>query len=323
MAETEIKSSSKAFVPLLAGVLGGTVSTITLYPLDLIKVRLQVNEDELAASARGKRLNSCTVFRAVLRHEGVAGLYQGLSPAVIGSGVSWGGYLFLYEAMKRRYGQYKDPTNTSGPYYFNAGESFALACSSGAVLVGLTNPIWLIKTRMQLQMTQTAKSQGMKAPYTGIIDAARTIVREEGAAALYKGAGPALMLTSHGGVQFMVYEYLKQYFQFSRAERDPSMSVSERFQLSLSFLAMGAGSKIIASTVTYPLQVIKSRLQQRAESLELTSTGDVRVVKRDYGGVINTIGKMWQQERAAGFFKGAIPNAIRVAPGAAITFFGL
>jgi solute carrier family 25 folate transporter 32 len=53
---------------------------------------------------------------------------------------------------------------------------------------------------MQLQMTQTAKSKGMKDPYTGMFDAARTIVREEGVAALYKGAVPALLLTSHGGV---------------------------------------------------------------------------------------------------------------------------
>lgn len=76
----------------------------------------------------------------------------------------------------------------------------------------------------------------------------------------------------------------------------------------------------VASTVTYPLQVVKSRLQQRAESLELTSSGDFRVVKRDYGGVASTITKMWQHEGAAGFFKGVIPNALRVAPGSAITF---
>lgn len=66
--------------------------------------------------------------------------------------------------------------------------------------------------------------------------------------------------------------------------------------------------------------MIKSRLQQRSESIELTSTGDFRVVKRKYGGVIDTIGRMWKQEGGNGFFKGAIPNAIRVAPGAAITF---
>ena len=40
-------------------------------------------------------------------------------------------------------------------------------------------------------------------------DAARTIVREEGALALYKGAVPALLLCGQGAVQFAVYEWLK------------------------------------------------------------------------------------------------------------------
>lgn len=242
MADAGTTFSAKDVAPLIAGVLGGTVSTVLLYPLDLIKVRMQVNED---LAAKATRLRSWTVFQAVLKHEGIAGLYQGLNPAVVGAAISWGGYLFLYEGMKRRYLKYKDPNHTSsGEHYFSAGENFMLACASGAVLVGLTNPIWLIKTRMQLQMTQTAKSRGMKDPYSGMLHAARTIVSEEGVAALYKGAIPALVLTSHGGVQFVVYEYLKNYFQFSRADRDPDMSVVQRFQLSFSFLAMGAVSKM-------------------------------------------------------------------------------
>ena len=44
------------------------------------------------------------------------------------------------------------------------------------------------------------------------------------------------------------------------------------------------------------------------------------MVNRSYGGVISTITKMWQHEGAASFFKGVIPNALRVAPGSAITF---
>lgn len=76
----------------------------------------------------------------------------------------------------------------------------------------------------------------------------------------------------------------------------------------------------VASTTTYPLQVIKSRMQQRSESLEVTSTGELRVVERNYGGLLDTTRKIFQKEGISGFFKGCIPNAIRVAPGAAVTF---
>ena len=68
------------------------------------------------------------------------------------------------------------------------------------------------------------------------------------------------------------------------------------------------------------MQVVKSRIQQPSSSVELTSTGDLRIVKRDYAGLAATMKKMWRLEGIRGFFKGAVPNAMRVAPSAAVTF---
>lgn len=75
-----------------------------------------------------------------------------------------------------------------------------------------------------------------------------------------------------------------------------------------------------ASTVTYPLQVLKARLQQRSETVELTSEGEVRVVKREYSGITTAARRIMEKEGPSGFFKGCIPNAVRVAPSAAVTF---
>jgi hypothetical protein len=75
-----------------------------------------------------------------------------------------------------------------------------------------------------------------------------------------------------------------------------------------------------ASTTTYPLQVLKARMQQRSQFVALTADGDVRVVNRDYSKLVDTARRMWQKEGSSGFFKGCIPNAIRVAPSAAVTF---
>ncbi|KAL3943585.1 MAG: hypothetical protein SGBAC_002329 [Bacillariaceae sp.] len=177
---------------------------------------------------------------------------------------------------------------------------------------------------MQLQMKKASEHLQMShTPYNGVFDAARTIIREEGFFALYKGTGPALLLTSHGGVQFMVYEALKKNFNFTRADRledGKRSSVLERLKQSAGHLTMGAVSKIVASTTTYPLQLIKARVQQRSEFVELASDGGVRVVKRDHKGVFSTIMRTWQQEGITGFFKGAVPNAVRVAPSSALTF---
>ena len=249
--QTTFQASIQTFAPLLAGLAGGACSTVALYPLDLIKVRLQVNEDSRSsnkstAAAAKPRLSSMQMFRVIVRHEGIFGLYQGLIPAVVGSSVSWGGYFFVYEGLKREYRQVvlKSPqAQTLRPL-----ENFSLACLAGAAMVAITNPVWLIKTRMQLQMKCAAKELHMtKAPYNGMFDACRTIVREEGFWALYKGAGPALLLVSHGGVQFVVYEFLKKRFHVSQAKRDPHKerkAITERLQLSLGYLTIGAVAKM-------------------------------------------------------------------------------
>jgi solute carrier family 25 folate transporter 32 len=319
--------TAKSIAPLLAGISGGTVSTVLLLPLDNVKVRLQVNEDTRPSSTTSgnrsfKQFRAVRLLRGIVKHEGWTGLYQGLTPAVVGSAVSWGGYFFLYEGFKQRLKDHKS-TLPNGSPTLTSWDNFYLACSSGAIMVFATNPVWLIKLRMQLQMKQSAQHLHAKQPYAGMLDAARTIVREEGLWALYKGTGPALLLTTHGGVQFVVYEFLRKHFLYTRTPRESNdgyQPVLERLEKSLGYLTIGATAKIIASTTTYPLQVVKARMQQRSEVVELTAEGDVRLVRREYVGLLKTGRRIWQKEGVVGFFGGCIPNAIRVAPSAAVTF---
>ena len=77
------------------------------------------------------------------------------------------------------------------------------------------------------------------------------IIKEEGWLALYRGILPALFLTSHGAVQFVVYEKLKEL-------RPPSADAGRS-----EALVYGGVSKLAAATATYPYQVVKTRVQQR------------------------------------------------------------
>eukprot|EP00536_Pseudo-nitzschia_multiseries_P012406 jgi/Psemu1/260561/estExt_Genewise1Plus.C_4730012 len=324
-AANEGKTTKPSWKPGVAGFSGGAVSTILLLPLDNIKVRLQVNEG-------GSTKGSPTSVESVIKYEGVRGLYQGLVPAIVGSAVSWGGFFFVYETMKQQLRYFKSvnaPNNATDDRIeqkavtLDSWENFVVGTASGAVMVFVTNPIWLIKLRLQLQMKRTSEHLHAKnvTRYDGFSDAFRKIFRSEGIVGLYKGTGPALLLTSHGGVQFVVYEFLRKHFHYAKAQRSTeSSSVVKRFEDSLGYLTMGAISKMAASTITYPMQVVKSRIQQPSSSIELTNTGDVRVVRRNYTGLVSTMQKMWRHEGITGFFKGAIPNAVRVAPNAAVTF---
>uniref|UniRef100_A0A7S1ZHN0 Mitochondrial carrier protein n=1 Tax=Ditylum brightwellii TaxID=49249 RepID=A0A7S1ZHN0_9STRA len=385
MSSTNNKNDN--LTPLLGGIAGGAVSTIMLYPLDLIKVRLQVNEGPHQQQQQVTVTNTTTTkttpsstnptttktttpsstnltttkhptilkqkgkftstLRGVIRHEGLLGLYQGLTPALLASAASWGGYFFFYEGIKTKMIMMSlSEQQKNNNKKLSHVENFTAACASGIIMVFLTNPLWLIKTRMQLQMKRIQSSSSSthtttmihnlgvmtKRPYVNLWDAGFTIVREEGVSALYKGVVPALLLVSHGGVQFVSYEYLKGRFgnksRYSlpkvenggEKKKKKKIGLLQRLEDSFGYLTMGAASKIIASTTTYPLQVIKSRLQQRSEMIELTEAGDLSVVHRQYKGLMDCMTKIWQKEGITGFFKGNIPNAIRVAPSAAITF---
>lgn len=97
-------------------------------------------------------------------------------------------------------------------------------------------------------------------------------------------------------------------------------------------MVMGGGAKIIASIVTYPYQVIKSRLQQRDEKLGTPRYKGVihctrSILKWVYTIIIlliifNLIYYLFidRHEGVHGFFKGLIPNCIKVAPNASLTF---
>eukprot|EP00594_Rhizosolenia_setigera_P014796 CAMPEP_0178959224 /NCGR_PEP_ID=MMETSP0789-20121207/12149_1 /TAXON_ID=3005 /ORGANISM="Rhizosolenia setigera, Strain CCMP 1694" /LENGTH=378 /DNA_ID=CAMNT_0020642157 /DNA_START=17 /DNA_END=1153 /DNA_ORIENTATION=+ len=345
-------------VPLFAGIAGGTASTISLYPLDLIKVRMQVN-----TQTQHNPSSILNLFLQITRNEGILGLYQGLSPALIGSGLSWGGYFYFYEIIKQEIRVWNSSSSSLTKHensrdtnrVLSPIENFGAACISGAILVGLTNPIWLIKTRMQLQRrdvslsssrittktttssstTTTTKNKKItNKPYKSMSDAFRTIIKEEGVFALYKGSLPALLLTSHGGVQFVTYEFLKNQFgtykkqtsarsrRLKGEEGNDGSSVLYQLRDSAGYLTMGAVSKIVASTTTYPLQVIKSRIQQRQNQSTPSSSSSLKKVgeQDQYRGIISAVQRIFRKEGISGFFKGCIPNALRVAPSAAITF---
>jgi len=89
--------------------------------------------------------------------------------------------------------------------------------------------------------------------------------------------------------------------------------------INFAFISIGLADSV-ASTSTYPIQVIKSRLQQRSQALEILDTGKIQVVHREYSGILNCVKRIWAHEGFSGFFKGCVPNALRVAPSAAITF---
>ncbi|XP_017268578.1 mitochondrial folate transporter/carrier [Kryptolebias marmoratus] len=270
---------------LAAGLSGGVVSTLVLHPLDLVKIRFAVSDGlELRPKYRG--MFHC--MKSVWHQEGLRGLYQGVTPNVWGAGASWGFYFFFYNAIK-------EYTKEGRQSELSAGEHLVSAAEAGVLTLMLTNPIWVTKTQLVLQYStkQTGKQ------YTGMVDALVKIYRNEGVPGLYRGFVPGLFGTSHGALQFMAYEELKRdYNKYKDVPSDAKLNALE-------YVTMAALSKLFAVATTYPYQVVRVRLQDQHNK---------------YSGVVDVIRRTWRNEGAVGFYKGIIPNLIRVTPACCITF---
>jgi solute carrier family 25 folate transporter 32 len=280
---------------LIAGITGGVVTALALHPIDTLKIRLQV-QDGLVAAVRYRSLTHA--ISSIIKEEGVSGLYKGAIAGCMGSGASWGLYFFAYEHVKRYL------SSKNGGAQLGHIDHMGAAWLAGTATCLCTNPLWLIKTRMQLQLE--GKDAKLK-PYTGVWDAVRRIVAEEGPLALYKGIVPALFLVSHGMIQFAIYEEMKRY-QNAVTALLPEGKDGDGKSSSFYFVA-GAVSKAVATGVTYPYQVVKARLQQRVDP----------TINQVYKGFMDCVRTTAAREGARGFYKGFSANVLRVAPQSAIT----
>ncbi|KAL6552243.1 hypothetical protein OROGR_008397 [Orobanche gracilis] len=168
-----------------------------------------------------------------------------------------------------------------------------------------TNPVWLVKTRLQLQTPQQAR------PYFGFHDALRTILKEEGWRALYKGLVPGLFLVTHGAIQFTAYEELRRkLIKFRTKENERKCNIADISLDSFDYAVLGASSKLAAVALTYPSQVIRARLQQRPNTEGIPR----------YMDSLHVVKETARFEGLRGFYKGITANVLKNAPAASVTF---
>lgn len=297
---------------LIAGVTGGLASTIILHPLDLLKIRFAVSDgrSNLKKSYKGIR-NACfTIFK----EEGITGFYKGLTPNCIGSGMAWGLYFLFYESFKDQIIVLRSTTNPTEP--LGLGYRLVAGMCAGAVTTTITNPIWVVKTRLCLQygpplnhrlntvqytpeLNRLNKEYSLPEikRYSGPWDALKKICRHEGILGLYRGYIPGLFGVLHGAIQVTAYEEMKKLFT-------NHYNFSEDHEFFRNSICAGS-SKLLAASITYPYQVIRARLQDQYVN---------------YNGTIDVIFKIWKYESFRGFYKGLSPSLARVIPASIITF---
>ncbi|KAJ5737872.1 mitochondrial folate carrier protein Flx1 [Penicillium malachiteum] len=176
----------------------------------------------------------------------------------------------------------------------------------GAITTLLTNPIWVVKTRMLTTSSSSTPLTDSHAAtpgdaYSSIIASGRTIYHKEGIAGFYRGLLPASFGVIHGALQFMTYEKLKLVLRERKSTRGHQQSNT---QLNALDIAVASGlSRIFAGGLTYPYQVLRSRMQ----------LGDSQ-------GFISLTQRMWKKEGIISFYRGMGPGLFRVLPSTWLTF---
>ena len=307
-------SVPKAWISPICGAGAGFASGIVTCPLDVIKTKLQAqggfrtrtHANPLSATSKQLYTGIIGTGRTIWHEEGLRGMYRGLGPMLLGYLPTWAVYLTVYE-------------NTREYYYDMSGSWWVARCYSsltaGACSTVLTNPIWVIKTRLMSQSSRTT-TDGMRAPwhYTSTIDAASKMYRAEGMRSFYSGLTPAILGLTHVAVQFPLYEWFKMRFTGYGMGEHPTDSENHFVGIaSATFL-----SKVCASTATYPHEVVRTRLQTQTRNWGMGSS-DGMSPKAKTQGVIQICRTMLKEEGWRAFYAGIGTNLVRAVPAAMTT----
>jgi len=260
----------------IAGAIGATI----VYPIDLVKTRMQNQRSTVVGQLLYK--NSIDCVRKVLANEGLLGFYRGLGPQLIGVAPEKAIKLTVNDLVR---GRAMDPETGRIPLTW---EMVAGGTAGGCQMV-FTNPLEIVKIRLQMQ-GEAAKLEGA-APRGAV-----HIIRQLGLLGLYKGA-PACLLRDipFSAIYFPAYAHLKSDV-FHEGRHGKRLTFFET-------LSAAAIAGMPAAYLTTPADVVKTRLQTEA-----------RKGQTNYKGIADAFSKIYREEGFSALFKGGPARVLRSSP---------
>ncbi|XP_058125593.1 peroxisomal membrane protein PMP34 [Anopheles ziemanni] len=266
MSQSKLKQvfSYQSWVHAVSGSAGSVIAMSAFYPLDTVRSRLQLEEPE-----RRKALSTWRVLKNLIDEEGFDTLYRGLVPVLESLCISNFVYFYTFHSLKALRG--------SGSGQSALGD-LLLGSLAGVVNVLSTTPFWVVNTRLKMKgleqqrrgdASTVGNGQHSSVRYNGLLDGLQYIARTEGIRGLWAGAIPSLMLVINPAIQFMVYESLKRRLT-EGTKKSPS---------AITFFGIGAIAKMIATVLTYPLQLVQTKLRHGNADKSLNLPPDVDTVQ--------------------------------------------
>ncbi|KAK0121427.1 mitochondrial thiamine pyrophosphate transporter [Cadophora gregata] len=285
---------------VIAGATAGLIARFIIAPLDVVKIRLQLQTHSLSdpfalRDLRGSPIYKGTLptIRHILREEGITGLWKGNIPAelmyVSYSAIQFTTYRTITLGLQQAFDEHRLP---------NAAESFIAGATAGAVATTTTYPLDLLRTRFA--------AQGTEKIYSSLAASIRDIARQEGLRGFFQGLGAGVgQIIPYMGMFFSAYETL----------RLPMLRLS---------LPYGSGdatagilASVLAKTAVFPLDLIRKRLQVQGP----TRSRYVHKNIPEYKGVFRTLGEIVRKEGRRGLYRGLTVSLFKSAPASAVTMW--
>ncbi|KAJ4470911.1 mitochondrial carrier [Lentinula aciculospora] len=176
---------------IASGAGAGASSLLFVYSLDYARTRL-ANDAKSAKGGGDRQFNGLVdVYRKTIASDGVAGLYRGFVPSVVGIVVYRGLYFGLFDSLK--------PVVLVGPLEGSFLAAFALGWVVTNAAGMASYPLDTIRRRMMM-------TSGTGTKYASMFDAGRQIVAKEGVTSLFKGAGANILRAVAGAGVLSLYD---------------------------------------------------------------------------------------------------------------------
>uniref|UniRef100_A0A6G1SC43 Calcium-binding mitochondrial carrier protein SCaMC-1 n=1 Tax=Aceria tosichella TaxID=561515 RepID=A0A6G1SC43_9ACAR len=268
---------------LAAGAVAGAVSRTATAPLDRLKVFLQVRGTEFAS------ISYC--FKQLLQEGGWKSLWRGNGINVVKIAPETAIKFMAYEQAKRK-------IRGDSEQELNMRQRFLAGAFAGVFSQSVIYPMEVLKTRLVL---------GRTGDHRGIWDCAKKILRKEGVRSFYRGYLPNLIgIIPYAGVDLAVYETLKRAYLKSHINDEHRKLPKNEAQIHI-LLICGAISSSCGQLLSYPLALVRTRLQA---ATCCDNSVSMSILFR----------QIYDKEGLRGFYRGIVPNFMKVAPAVSISY---
>lgn len=311
------KAKSNPFIDATAGAIAGCAARFVVGPLDVIKIRFQVQLEPIAKRAAGVDPTSLTskytglrqALTTIVKEEGIQGLWRGTLPGQLLT-VPYTAVQFVTLQQVRYFAHQSGIADNMG----GKSLSFVSGAMAGAAATIASYPFDILRT--------TLAAQGEPKVYHSMMEAARGVVQQHGVKGLYRGLNITLLeIIPYAALQFGLYDTFTAAWSRTKRARitakggdlqdSDGHSSFERF-------VCGLCAGTVAKLTTHPLDVAKKRFQ--VAGLPRDARYGARISQDAVKSLRLCLQQMWRREGIKGFYKGSLPSIIKAAPSAAVTF---